>query len=341
MTNIVHKLKNVEDKIIFVCSSPYNVLIASLLIMKANLYGKVCIVMPTYSPKNLKYFIKLSKKLKKMNIYVEVINKHNILWRAVGLAHIQNQVIMKRILKQLKTVRKAYYLVNHTWDRAKVCYPASLYFQYCRKAIFIEEGCTQFVTPKEPKWSVALKHIYGNQTNYWKYDKLESIYVQNPERFIDYNTEKMCEFSLDVNLDDRETTELTDIFMNDLEKVQLQQIKFQRGGIIFTQCFSEDGFMTEEEKIRIYTELSVYYSQYGKVFLKVHPRDRTIYHIEGVDMIKGSYPSELFHLLNVKFDFAVGICTSAIETVNAKIKLNLNEKFMTEFQYELIPLQIS
>lgn len=340
MRDIVHKLNGIEKKIIFVCSSPYNILLATLLIIKANLYDKTCIVMPTYSKKNVKYFTVISRRLLQMNIHSEVINKHNIFWRAVGFAHIQNKVIMNRVFKQIHTGKNAYYLVNHTWDRQKVCYPASLYFKYCEGAIFIEEGSTQFVTPKEHELVVALKRLYGNQTDYWKDSRLESIYVQNPKQFIGYHTESMRPFSLNNSLNEEEEKRLTDIFMDASEKESLEKLRCEKKGIIFSQCFSEDGYMTEEEKIRIFTELSGYYSQYGKVFLKIHPRDTTEYHIQGVDIIKGSYPSELFTILNIQFDFAIGICTSAIETVNAKVKLNLNEKFLTELRYERIPLEI-
>lgn len=340
MRDIAHKLNDIREKIIFVCSSPYNILVAVLLITKANLYEKTCIVMPTYSKKNLEYYTTISARLLQMNIQSEVINKHNIFWRAVGFADIQNRVIMVRIFKKLRTEKNAYYLVNHTWDRDKVAYPASLYFKYCKKAIFIEEGSTQFVTPKEHKLVVALKRVYGNQTDYWKDVRLEDIYVQNPDRFIGYHTEKMRPFSLNVSLNREEEKRIIDIFMNESEKESLSELRCEKKGIIFSQCFSEDGYMTEKEKIHIFTELSDYYSQYGKVFLKIHPRDTTEYHIKDVDVVKGSYPSELFTILNIQFDFAIGICTSAIETVNAKVKLNLNEKFLTELKYKMIPLEI-
>lgn len=106
-------------------------------------------------------------------------------------------------------------------------------------------------------------------------------------------------------------------------------------GIIFTQPISEDGFVSEREKIKIYTELSEFYSQYGRIALKIHPRDTAQYHIRDVGILKGAYPSELLSVLNISFKFAVGLCTSAIETVNADIRINLNERFLTELKYEL------
>ena len=69
--------------------------------------------------------------------------------------------------------------------------------------------------------------------------------------------------------------------------------------------------------------------------LYVMTRDTAQYHIRDVGILKGAYPSELLSVLNISFKFAVGLCTSAIETVNADIRINLNERFLTELKYEL------
>ena len=52
-------------------------------------------------------------------------------------------------------------------------------------------------------------------------------------------------------------------------------------------------------------------------------------------IIKGNYPSELLNILGIKFKFAVGLCTSAVVTANADVRVNLNEKFLSELKYEL------
>lgn len=167
--------------------------------------------------------------------------------------------------------------------------------------------------------------------------KIKSIYVQQPAKFPDYLVPKLVKFKMDKCFEQtKEVTKnvLLEIFTDSESKEEIKRIK-QLDGIVFTQPISEDGFVSEKEKIRIYTELADFYSQYGTVALKIHPRDTTDYHIEGVNMMKGTYPSELLSILGIRFKFAVGLCTSAVETVNADIKMNLNEKFLSELKYEL------
>jgi len=62
MEKIAQTLWETPDKIIFVCSSPYNILIAASLIMKADLYGRCALILPTYSPKNINYFKEIIHK---------------------------------------------------------------------------------------------------------------------------------------------------------------------------------------------------------------------------------------------------------------------------------------
>ena len=98
--------------------------------------------------------------------------------------------------------------------------------------------------------------------------------------------------------------------------------------------------MKEEEKIEIYNSIVNYYSKYGKVVVKIHPRDTTHYDFPEDMILEGGYPSELLNILGIRFRFAIGICTSAIETAEAEIKINLNDNFLKDGKCELVPLDI-
>lgn len=209
MEKMAQTLRETPDKIIFVCSSPYNILIAASLIMKADLYGRCALILPTYSPKNINYFKEIIHKMEQTGVICEVINKRNMLYRAVGLSDRENRVIMERVLKKLHSKKHEFFLVNHTWNKALVCYPACLWFRYCKQTIFIEEGSSQRATPDESPL-----------------------------------------------------------------------------------------------------------------------------------ILKGGYPSELLNILGIRFRFAIGICTSAIETAEAEIKINLNDNFLKDGKCELVPLDI-
>ncbi len=335
MMKIVEILRKTSEKIIFVCSSPYNILIAVSLIMKANLYGKCGLILPTYSQKNIKYFKEITLKMKQWGIVCEVIDKKNMIQRAAGLSDRENFAVMDSVLISLNTKRHEFFLVNHTWNKALVCYPASLWFRYCKESIFIEEGYAQTATPDEKPFVLWLKYLYGNQKEFWKDSRLKGIYVQNRELFSDYLIPDLKQFTLNVDFSEEEKQELLDLFVSGQDKIEIERLRKEADGILYTQPISEDGYVKEEAKIRIYKELVEYYSKYGKIFIKVHPRDTTQYDFAEEMILTGNYPSELLNILGVKFKFAVGLCTSAVETANAQIKINLNERFLSELKYEL------
>lgn len=335
MKRIVEILQKTPDKIIFVCSSPYNILLAVSLIVKADLYGKCGLILPTYSQKNLDYFKKIAIKMEQLDIICEVINKKNILYRAVGLSNKENIAVMDRVLKKLHTQKYDFFLVNHTWNRALVCYPASLWFQYCKESIFIEEGCTQAATPNENPIIIWLKSLYGNQKEFWKDSRIKGIYIQNQKLFSNYPMKDFKRFKLNVDFSEKEEKEILNLFVDNQDKIEIQRLREKADGIVYTQPFSEDGYLKEKEKIKIYKDIVNYYSRYGKVFVKIHPRDTTQYDFPEDMVLKGRYPSELLNILGIRFRFAIGLCTSAVETINADIKINLNENFLSEFTYEL------
>ena len=335
MTKIVEILRETSAKIIFVCSSPYNILIAASLIMKADLYGKCGLILPTYSQKNIKYFKEITLKLEYRGIVCEVVDKKNMIHRAVGLSDRENFAVMDGVLNSLNTKRDEFFLVNHTWNKALVCYPASLWFRYCKESIFIEEGYAQTATPDEKPFALWLKYLYGNQKEFWKDSRLKGIYVQNKELFSGYQIPDLKQFALNVDFSEEEKKELLDLLVSGQDRVEIEKLRKEADGILYTQPISEDGYVKEDAKIRIYKELVDYYSKYGKVFIKVHPRDTTQYNFPKKIILKGNYPSELLNILGIKFKFAVGLCTSAVETANAEIKINLNEKFLSELKYEL------
>lgn len=334
MMKIVEILRKTPDKVVFVCSSPYNILIAASLIMKADLYGRCALILPTYSLKNMNYFKEIALKMERQGIVCEVINKKNMIHRAVGLSDRENLAVMKRVLNKLHIQKREFFLVNHTWNKALVCYPASLWFRYCKESIFIEEGCTQIATPDEKPFVLWLKYLYGNQKEFWKDSRVKGIYVQNKELFSNYPMPELEQFELNIDFSEEEKQKLIDMFVNYQDRVEIERIGKEADGILYTQPISEDGYVKEEDKIRIYKDLVKYYSKYGKVFVKVHPRDTTQYDFSKEMILRGNYPSELLNILGIKFKFAIGLCTSAIETVNAEVKINLNERFLSELKYE-------
>lgn len=334
MMKIAEILRKTSDKIIFVCGSPYHILITASLIMKADLYEKCSLILPAYSQKNIDYFKEIALKMEQRGIVCKVIKK-SMIRRIVGLCDRENFAIMECVLKELHAQKREFFLVNYMWNKALVSYPASLWFRYCKESIFIEEGCAQKALPDEKPLVLLLKRLYGNKKEFWKDSRLKGIYVQNKELFSDYPIPELKQFALNVDFSEAEKQELMELFVNSQDRVEIQRLGKGVDGILYTQPISEDGYVKEETKIKIYKELVEYYSKYGKVFIKVHPRDTTQYDFPKEMILRGNYPSELLNVLGIKSRFAVGLCTSAVETANAEVRINLNDSFLSELKYEL------
>lgn len=341
MQRIVEYVKSYQGKKVYTTSSLYTALLATCVILLTENTRNSYIIMFSPEKKVLKTFYQYSLKMQSYGIKNAVVDKKTKIHRAIGLSDIENKCLFNKVMKELNTEKGKYLLVNLSWNQRIVRYPASLYYKYCEKAIFIEEGATQYITPDESKLVNFLKKVYGNQTEFWKDNKLKSVFVQFPNRYPIYLAEKMKEFSLQefiITADEEKISILLDIFTDRVGKGEIQYLQKNCGGIIYTAPFSEDGYMNEKEKQDIFTKIAKYYQQYGKVYLKIHPRDTSEYEIEDVTVLHGSYPSELYNLLGIHFLFAVGICSSAVENTNTDRKLNLNENYLQELRFELKPL---
>jgi len=340
MENIIREIEKRNCKTVYTCHTLYNLLLAVYIVTTVKRYENSYIVMYSYEKRVLDAFADCSYKMNRMGIRNVIINKHTKFHRLIGASDVVNRKIYKEVMLRINVKEDDFLLVNFSWDQQDAFYPASMYLKRCKQAIFIEEGATQWNTPDEKSWYRFLKKLYGNQTQFWNMNKLEAIYVQQPDKFPTYMRNKLSKFCLKkclVNAPKETERIVMEIFSDAEKREEIRQLD-KVEGIVFTQPLSEDGFITEKEKIRIYTQLVKFYEQYGVVALKIHPRDTADYSVGNTRILKGSYPSELLSMLGIRFRFAIGICTSAVETVEADIRMNLNDAFLREHRYELKPL---
>lgn len=106
-----------------------------------------------------------------------------------------------------------------------------------------------------------------------------------------------------------EQNEILDIFSFDLnikEKIKGRDI------ILFTQPLSEDNVITEEEKLKIYSEIIKKYPK-DKLVIKTHPREKTDYKdvFKEYLVLDNPFPFEILNLLDVKFNKAITLFSTA------------------------------
>lgn len=92
-----------------------------------------------------------------------------------------------------------------------------------------------------------------------------------------------------------------------------------RNMILYTQPLSEDGVVTEKEKIELYSKIILKYPK-EKLILKMHPREKTNYKdiFKEILVLEQSFPAEIFELLEIKFDKGITIFSTAVLSTKLK-----------------------
>lgn len=100
--------------------------------------------------------------------------------------------------------------------------------------------------------------------------------------------------------------------------------KIENKILLLTQPLSEDGLMTEEEKIKIYRDIQE--SRKGSIFIiKSHPREETDYqkYFPDVYIMPKNFPAELFLFVDAKLKEVITVFSTAA--------LNLKENYKVTF----------
>ena len=322
-------IKHTEKKIAFFCHSMIHVFNSLMLIYSSKRdLGDFVIVMATVTHADAYNHKILADRIEKLGIRCWSIDKKSKFRRLIGYSDYLN----KRLFRDVAMLLGGYnniLMVNFCWNQQFVCYPACLFYEKVSESIFIEEGATQYVSPKESRGVVFLKQLYGNSTNFWNDKKIKGIYVQNPDGYNAYLKSHIKKLTIDYSILSKENKDkIISVFDEDMKLCKIY--RNTNIGIVFTQPLSEDGYISENEKKEIYRGLIDKYSSFAPAVLKIHPRDRTDYSDICKRIDSQRYPSELLRLIGIKFRYAVGISTSAVYSVEAEIKENTNPDFLIE-----------
>ena len=112
-----------------------------------------------------------------------------------------------------------------------------------------------------------------------------------------------------LNLDSQ--SRILNIFGLDIEKLKLVET---RDIILFTQPFSEDKIISENEKIELYRKIIEKYNK-NSLMIKVHPREKTEYDkiFKNVMLLEKGFPAELLLLIDkLRFKKVVTISSTAV-----------------------------
>ena len=310
---------------IYICETLYHVMIASLL-AKSN---QSIILCTSHEKKNMANFYGLDTG-EIPNIYYFFRFRSSLL-ENVGIEIIRDRYFLRHLQKQHGF--KDFDLVNFAWSINSIDRSSAYYYKKARSVVFYEEGANGAIGIPQSKMKLLIKKFLGIPVDFYDDLKLKSVFVQNPNFYDNRFMLKLQSFSLmDVYEKSEQKKNIVELFLSD-EKVKALKSVGEKT-IVFTQPLSEDGFITENEKIDIYRKLCRELAR-RDVFLKLHPRDTSDYTSCKAILIKGSFPSELLTILGMEFYMAIGICTSAVNNIDAKYRINLNNNFLRDKKFDI------
>lgn len=156
-------------------------------------------------------------------------------------------------------------------------YFSQLYIKRSNSFILIEDGLANYSSTKVSRYSFIREILFGSKGPFFGWsDDIDKIILSGivtiPERISNKVTE------IDITNEWNHLTFIQKNYFLDLfsEEPYIPLSKV----VIFTQPFSEDGMMTEHEKIEIYKIIYEHYcSIYSKneICIKSHPREQTNY----------------------------------------------------------------
>lgn len=102
-----------------------------------------------------------------------------------------------------------------------------------------------------------------------------------------------------------------------LEKVNLENLKAKKY-ILFTQPLSEDGYLSENEKVEIYDKIIKKYPK-KDLIIKTHPREITNYKEKfgEIDIITEIFPAEIFNIIGLKFEIVITAFSTSVFSIEA------------------------
>ena len=119
---------------------------------------------------------------------------------------------------------------------------------------------------------------------------------------------------------EKEQKEILDIF--DLNQESMKQIKHKKI-ILLTQPLSEEGIVSEIEKVEIYKKVLKNYKT-EDLLIKVHPKEKTNYsaYFKDIAILHSIVPFELFSMLEMKIECVVTLFSGAALNLDKEIKID-------------------
>ena len=164
---------------------------------------------------------------------------------------------------------------------------------------------------------------------------VKRVYVTYLDKYPNYMKEKLSPLKMILRKD--LDSELLNVF-----DVNLSNISNLKSAIVLTQPLSEDGFITESYKIKIYEDTVHELVKSGyHVFFKSHPREKTKYKFSNeVTILDRDFPAEILNFTDLNIRLAVAVSSGSLDTINADYKVRLAPDFFKIVDYKKMDVNV-
>ncbi|CAM2761093.1 polysialyltransferase family glycosyltransferase [Hathewaya histolytica] len=313
----------------YVCATPYHLFVTLCDISIKNM--KSYIYLSTHDENIFKMFLDYKEKIAEFkNVEKVWMRKRNNIHERLFIESIKDKLEYKRLKEEITSSN----VIIFPWNPYSLFSPSEYIFNHAKKVKLIEEGANLYIMKKPSKAFMFIKrYVYRRNLNFYKDKKVTKIMVQFPERYPKHLNNKLAHLDLEgiINkIDNVNKNIIVNVFTNKLNKDYFKNNSL----LILSQPLSEDGYIKEEKKIELYKNIIYEYGEGYNIILKKHPREKTIYNFSNVLELDGNFPSELFKLLNIKFEKAIGVCTGSVKFVDSKESFNIDENFLKKCKVE-------
>lgn len=303
-------------------------------------------------------FLLLSNLLKDEIIYVTYENKVEKIKKLKGkkIVFDSNDLLFKNRIKmaiKIKKFRREYKTLLNEIEYGKTRLYGIHYFELAQRIFYkedliaLEEGTatySQFPVTLKGKIKYFLIDILNN---FFNIRERQDFKGKRIEKF--YLTENLCKEIPEEFKEKTEVVNLKRLWDNKMEeekKLILDVFNFNEEILkkatkdtimLITQPVSEDGIISEEEKIEIYSKILDRYKNQS-VIIKPHPREKTDYrkNFPNCYIMKEKYPIEILELVGIKLKKAVTLFSTAAFGLGKDVAIDfygaeVNDKLFKRF----------
>lgn len=277
------------------------------------------------------------KKISEHNDYFYV--SKNKFWKLINI--LRNYYKFKKIEKKYKLEDSIYFVQDHILPSYK--------FLDGKSYSLLEDGLTNYRDSdnfyneyrKKSFFQKKMMKIFGIVPVLGVGERAKKIYLRGLLP-IEKSIEKKVEI-IDIKKLWKMKSEKEKEWINNYFEVSIKDIEILKNAeiILFTQPLSEDGYVTEEEKFKIYKEIVEKYKD-RNVVIKIHPREKTNYYkiSDKIKVINSKAPLELFELNGLNPKIVITLFSTAVYSflntdteiifLGTGVHKNLKERFGEE-----------